>query len=316
MAYKKINLEAGVEMRVDIAGKLILVDSVSTGQGVDIAPLLNGTATVYIPGRQPGFRSVGEFDGVLLKSALACTVGIFLSMNDVQLGGTAGGNVAVPAGVSVTNDLAHSIPVTLTSSSNITPIPVALTSIRVNNVVGDPVPVALSSIKVNNTLAEPVPVTFTNPVEPIVGVVTIDNTDAEALPVKPQVGAVFENRIVNTDAQAVPVTQKAGHVFQVEQASEVDTRSYKALTVTNVAPVAVTAVAGALTAGNPARRGLRVKNVGADVVALGGAGIVFANAVVLIQPGETWNESEAPGAVWYCICDAGLVSTLNIQSIS
>ncbi len=294
MAYKSINLTAGVEMRLDIAGALILIDSVSTGQGVSVGVVRNGTAAAYIPGRQAGFRMVGAFDGVLLKSALDCTVGIFLSFNDVQLGGTAGGAVAIPAGVSVTNDLAHSIPVTLTSSSNTTPIPVALASIRVNNAPADPVPVALDSIRINNALADPVYVTFTNPVSPIVGVVKINNVDSEA----------------------VPVVQKAGHIFQVEQASEVDTRAYKALTVTNVAPVAVTAIAGIVTAGNPARRGLRIKNVGGEAVALGGSGVVFANAVVLIMPGETWNENEAPGAVWYCICDAGLASTINIQAIS
>ena len=39
MSYKLIRLSAGLEMRVDIPGRLILVDSVSTGQGVDISLL-------------------------------------------------------------------------------------------------------------------------------------------------------------------------------------------------------------------------------------------------------------------------------------
>ena len=314
MSYQLIRLSAGLEMRVDIPGRLILVDSVSTGQGVDIALLRNGTPVPYIPGRQAGFRLVEDFGGVLLRSALDCEVGIFLSVNDVQLGGTAGGNVVVPDGVSVVNDLAHSIPVTLTSSSNTTPIPVSLASIRVNN-----------------TPEQAIPVLFGGTVEPVLGVVTIDNTDAEAIPTRQKPGEVFEvhvnnvaplavslteTKINNTDAQAVPVTQKAGTTFAVSLAGESAVRPYLAAAVTNVAPVGVTAAAAAMLAAAPARRSIRVRNVGANAVALGGAGLAYASAAVLIQPGETWLESDAPGAAWYCICDAGLASTLNIQTVA
>nr|WP_314606065.1 hypothetical protein [uncultured Janthinobacterium sp.] len=321
MSYQLIRLSAGLEMRVDIPGRLILVDSVSTGQGVDIALVRNGTPAPYIPGRQAGFRLVEDFGGVLLRSALDCEVGIFLAINDVHLGGTAGGAVVIPSGVNVTNDLAHSVPVTLTSSSNTTPIPVSLASIRVNN-----------------TPEQAIPVLFSGTVAPVLGVVTVDNTNAEAIPVKQQAGAVFESQIKNTDATAVPVVQKAGAVFEsqikntdatavpvvqkagaiftVEQATEVDTRDYLAATVENVAPVAVSAVAAVLLAASGTRRGARLKNAGDNAVAIGGANIVFATAAVLIQPGETWNENEAPGAAWYCICDAGLVSKINIQTIT
>ena len=117
MSYQFIRLDAGIEMRVDIPGRVLLVDSVSTGQGVDIALLKNGTPSTAIPGRQAGFRLVADFGGVILKSALDCEVGIFLEVNDVQLGGTAGGDVVIPNGVEITNKLAASIPVTLTRCS-------------------------------------------------------------------------------------------------------------------------------------------------------------------------------------------------------
>ena len=314
MSYQLIRLSAGLEMRVDIPGRLILVDSVSTGQGVDIALVRTGTASPYIPGRQAGFRLVEDFGGVLLRSALDCEVGIFLATNDVQLGGTAGGAVVIPSGVAVTNDLAHSIPVTLTSSSNTTPIPVSL-----------------ASISVNNTVAQAIPVNFAGTVEPVLGVVTIDNSDAEAIPMRQKPGEAFEvhvnnvaplavslteTKINNTDAQAVPVTQKAGATFAVSLASESAVRQYLAAAVTNVAPIGVTAAAVAMLAAAPARRSVRVRNVGANAVAIGGAGLAYASAAVLIQPGETWMESDAPGAAWYCICDAGLVSTLNIQTVA
>lgn len=57
------------------------------------------------------------------------------------------------------------------------------------------------------------------------------------------------------------------------------------------------------------------QNAGTNPVAIGGATLAYATASVLIQLGQTWNENEAPGAVWYCVCDTALASTLNIQDI-
>ena len=299
MSYNLIRLSAGLEMRVDIPGRLILVDSVSTGQGVDISLVRSGTPSPYIPGRQAGFRLVEDFGGVLLRSALDCEVGIFLATNDVQLGGTAGGAVVIPSGVAVTNDLAHSIPVTLTSSSNTTPIPVSLASIRVSN-----------------TEAQPIPVLFGGTVAPVLGVVTVDNTNAEAIPVLQKPGEKFEVRTANDAGDAVYVRPGAGATFAVSLAGESPVRNYLAAAVTNTAAVNVTAAVSVLLAAAPARRSIRLRNVGASAIAIGGAGLTYANAAVIIQPGETWIESDAPGAAWYCICDAGLSSKFNIQTVA
>lgn len=299
MSYQLIRLSAGIEMRVDIPGRLLLVDSVTTGQGVDIALLRNGTPSPKIPGRMPGFRMVEDFGGVILTSALDCEVGIFLSVQDVQLGGTAGGAVMVPEGVNITNNLANSIPVTLTSSSNTTPIPVSLASIRINN-----------------TSAQPVPVSFSGTVEPVLGTVTIDNTTDEAIPVTQKPGAQFEVRTANAAGDAVYVRPGAGVTFPVSLAGESPVRTYLAAAVTNAAAVNVTAAIGVLLAAVSARRSIRLRNVGASAIAIGGAGLTYANAAVIIQPGETWIESDAPGAAWYCICDAGLSSKFNIQTVA
>jgi hypothetical protein len=313
MSYKLIRLTAGLEMRVDIPGRLILVDSVSTGQGVDISLVRSGTPSQYIPGRQAGFRLVEDFGGVLLRSALDCEVGIFLATNDVQLGGTAGGAVVIPSGVAVTNDLAHSIPVTLTSSSNTTPIPVSLASIRVNNTEG-----------------QAIPVRFDGTVEPVLGVVTIDNSDAEAIPTRQKPGEVFEvhvnnaapipvlqkpgevfevhvnnavpmavslteTKINNSDAQAVPVTQKAGAVFSV--------KDVPCATITNFAPVTAGLAAVALVADATQRR-LRIRNAhGSALVAIGGLGVTMASGAVVLAPGDIWTEDAAAGAAWYVVSD-------------
>ncbi|WP_300758486.1 hypothetical protein [Janthinobacterium sp.] len=273
MSYKLIRLEAGIETRVDIPGRLLLVDSVSTGQGVDIALLRNGTPAPYIPGRQAGFRLVEDFGGVILKSAIDCEVGIFLSLSDVQLGGTAGGAVAVPDGVSVINDLAHSIPVTLTSSSNTTPIPVSLTSIRVNN-----------------TTAQPVPVSFAGTVSPVLGVVTVDNTNAKAIPVLQKPGEKFEVNVANA---SVPVTI----------AKSLDVKDVPCPTIINLAPVNAGLAAVALVADATLRR-LRVRNGHATAtIAIGGGGITLANATIVLQPGDIWNETDAAGAAWFVVSD-------------
>ncbi len=279
MSYQFIRLDAGVEMRVDIPGRVLLVDSVSTGQGVDIALLRNGTPSTAIPGRQAGFRLVADFGGVILKSALDCEVGIFLEVNDVQLGGTAGGDVVIPNGVEITNKLAASIPVTLTSSSNTTPIPVSL-----------------SSIRINNTVAQPIPVLFGGTVAPVLGVVTIDNTNDEAIPVLQKPGEVFSVNVSNSDAQALPVQQKAGGVFAVQ---------VQALPSIVHRPAAVIGTGAAqLLVSDATYKRLRVKNASAAArVAIGGAGVTLATAAIVLEPGDMWTEDDAAGAAWYAVSD-------------
>ena len=275
MSYKLIRLDAGIEMRVDIPGRILLVDSVSTGQGVDIALLRNSTPAPYIPGRQAGFRLVEDFGGVILKSALDCEVGIFLSLNDVQLGGTAGGDVVIPNGVEITNKLAASIPVTLTSSSNTTPIPVSLASIRINN-----------------TEAQPIPVLFGGTVAPVLGVVTVDNTNAEA----------------------IPVLQKPGETFAVSVSQVLNVKEVQCPTIVNIAPVTAGLASVALVADATLRR-LRVRNSHATAtIAIGGAGITLASAAIVLAPGDIWSETDAAGAAWFVISDTA-ATVVQLQGL-
>ncbi|MFC4932950.1 hypothetical protein [Massilia sp. GCM10023247] len=138
--------------------------------------------------------------------------------------------------------------------------------------------------------------------------VGINNTDETAVPMRQRPADVFAVQVKNSDASAMPVVQKGGAEFV--------TRGYLAAIVTDVAPVNMTEIRGPVLAVGAARRGFRIKNVGAGAVAIGGAGVTIDNAVVLIQPGETWNENEAPGAAWHGVCAAGTSSTLNIQVIA
>ncbi len=293
MSYQLIRLSAGLEMRVDIPGRLILVDSVSTGQGVDIALVRTGTASPYIPGRQAGFRLVEDFGGVLLRSALDCEVGIFLATNDVQLGGTAGGAVVIPSGVAVTNDLAHSIPVTLTSSSNTTPIPVSLASIRVNNTAG-----------------QAIPVSFAGTVEPVLGVVTIDNSDAEAIPTRQKPGEVFEVHVNNAEPLAVTLAETK---INNDDAQAIPVKNQSLKTVLDLAPVNVGVVSTSISNDGTLRR-LRMRNTSTSAaICIGGVGVTM-NSPVILNPGEIYFEDDAAGAHLYAIAsEAG--ATLQIQGL-
>ena len=293
MSYQKISIQAGVPYTVDMAGLLFLLDTPGVADGIDVALVKNGTPGPVMPNRRTAFRHVAPFDAIQLTAAVDTVVGCFISFDDVQLGIADGSAVTVPGGLVIVNDDQQPIPV---------------------NFAGTVAPV-LGELKVTNTDALAIPVvqksgtTFST-----AGKVT--NTNAEAVPVVQKTGTSFAVVLGNTDAQAVPVVQKTGTVFTVEQATEVDTRSYLATVVANEAPVPVTAVAAVFLPASATRRGFRVKNVLESPIAIGGAGLTFANAAVLIQPGETWLESEAPGAAWSAICDAGMASTLNIQTVT
>ncbi|MBA9877454.1 MAG: hypothetical protein QM625_22730 [Ralstonia sp.] len=84
---------------------------------------------------------------------------------------------------------------------------------------------------------------------------------------------------------------------------------------TDVNPVAVTGVGAALIAANASRKGLRVRNVGPGKLAItAAAATTFANAAVVLQVGDVWNETDAPQAAWYAVSDSS--TTANIQTVA
>ena len=227
--FYTINLTANKPYTHDVPGALILIDDIIGATGVDIALVHNGREAKFVPNRKTAFRMKAPFDAVIFRSAVACTVTVFLTFTDVSLGFADGASVNVDGQVKITNDGASRVPV---------------------DIGGGTVNVTASGV-------------------------TVGNTDATAVPVKQLMAAA----------------------------------------VSDPAPVAVTAAATVILAALPARRGLRLRNAGVNAVAIGGALVTFAAAAVVIQPGETWAEGDAPGAAWYGICEAGLSSTLNIQTV-
>lgn len=241
MSYYTFNLIANKPTLVPVAGSVILVDDLGGAPGVDIMPSYGGRDLPTMPSRKKAFKFSEPFDAVTLTAPVNCTVALFLSKNDVDLGFADGSLVNVSGAVQITNAVGAPVPVQVAAGSN---VQVTATNVGINN----------------------------------------------------------------ADAQPVPVKVPAGGVLP--------TKDYKAQAITDVAPVNVGAAAVALIAADPTRRGLRLRNVGANAVALIGAAGSFANAAVILNPGETWNEPEAPGAAWYGVCNAGLASTINIQAIA
>ncbi|ELW9447686.1 hypothetical protein QZM43_09745 [Burkholderia orbicola] len=113
----------------------------------------------------------------------------------------------------------------------------------------------------------------------------------------------------NTTANPVPVQL---HVSDITVPVQVQP---PASTPADAGGVAVGTSGGVLIAANASRKGLRIRNAGAGQLAItAAAGTTFANAAVVIQPGDTYIERDAPQAAWYAVSDTG--TTANIQTVS
>jgi hypothetical protein len=161
------------------------------------------------------------------------------------------------------------------------------TTTEVANSSGNPVPVEVISGTIN--------MTATN--------VGVNNTSANPIPVSliSEPGAPVEvNGTVNVGGTvAITPTQAAS--------------------VTDEAPVAV----AAFTSGSPnqvhiraagACRALRIGNplTSTGKLYVGGSGVTPSNAVIALQPGDVWNETDAPQIDWYATSDTGATATMQV----
>jgi len=128
--------------------------------------------------------------------------------------------------------------------------------------------------------------------------------------------------IGNDDSQAVPVRLPAGQRMLVDVAG-----GNVQLTATNVGinnsndlaiPVqmqalgtiingmkAINAGAAQQVSADAALKRLRFRNASADKsICLGGANVTFANAAIVLAPGDMWIEDDAAGATWFAAADA------------
>lgn len=218
MSYYQFRLQAGVPFRVNVSGKLILVDDVDGAAGVDITPIRGGSNQRTMPKRKKAFKFWIDYDAIELQADAACTVSMFLSFTDVSLGFADGALVNVAGGVSVLNGPDSRVPV---------------------DVAGGVVNVTADNVGVSNTDANPVPVKL----------------------------QAFAN-LVHLPAVAVN-----------------------------------TGAAQAVVADATLKR-LRLRNESSTArIAVGGAGVTMANAAIILEPGDTFIESDAAGASWFAVSD-------------
>lgn len=118
-------------------------------------------------------------------------------------------------------------------------------------------------VRIRSNAGDPVFVSFSQQIVPL-GSVTVNNTNAQAVPVRPQTLATlvdYPAKVVNTG----------------EAVSLVSDAALRRLVVTNASVSAW--------------------------VAIGGAGVTMANAAIVLMPGDIWTEDDAAGAAWYAISD-------------
>ena len=137
----------------------------------------------------------------------------------------------------------------------------------------------------------------------------IGNDDGEAIPIRTPAGqplavlfagtvapVLGSTKTTNTDAEAVPVQQKIGAVFT--------TQAEKLSTLADHAKAVINAGAAQLLISDATFKRLVVKNAHAVArVALGGASMTFADAAIILEPGDTWTEGDAAGAAWWAVSD-------------
>lgn len=147
MAYYRFQLQAGVAMRAQVAGRVILLDDLGGASGVDITPNYGGRDLPTMPGRQKAFKFMEPFDSVTLMAAVDCNVGIFLSASDVSLGFTSGSSVSVSGGqLTIANDGTQRVPVDLAGGN----VNVNAVNVGINNDNTKPIPVQNQALSVLN----------------------------------------------------------------------------------------------------------------------------------------------------------------------
>jgi hypothetical protein len=114
----------------------------------------------------------------------------------------------------------------------------------------------------------------------------------------------------------VPVSNDRGSPGNLLHVAGVSIADAPATAVTNNAPVACGPVAAVVAAADATRRALRFHNLGPDPVAIGAAGITWANRVIVLGVGDVWIEDRAANLAWSAITDAGKAASVAAQGVN
>ena len=146
----------------------------------------------------------------------------------------------------------------------------------------------------------------------IAGAVGITNTDANPVPVKIDGGDVIISGPI-TVSNEVEIKNDSGNPIPVNiVGAGVTVALTQAGTLTEHGGFAITASLAAVLPALAGRKLARFANTGAVPVALGGAALSFAGAVIVLQPGDMWSDNDAAPAAWYAVTATG-AGALTIQ---
>jgi hypothetical protein len=274
-----VTLTPGLPSQFQMKGTVLQILSSGNSAGLTVQFIKGSQVAYTLEDVVTGWKMTppGGFDSVTIMSATGDTISGIITGGDVDI-------QILSLNAEIVNTSANPVPVSLVSEPG-QPVQVTITGVT----SGNPLPVAIdggsvslnaTNVGINNTSANPVPVQLQTDAEaspiPVSGTVTIGNTAGAPVPV-----------------QALPA----------------------ATTPSDIAQVAVTVAGVALVAASATRKGLRVLNSGSGRLAItGAAATTFANAALVLNPGDFWNETEAPGAAWYAISDTG--TTANLQAVA
>lgn len=126
-------------------------------------------------------------------------------------------------------------------------------------------------------------------------------------------GTTVQAQIVGQPIQVSNDRGSPGNLLYVAGVSVADA---PATAIINQAPVVAGPIAVVVAAANASTRALRFFNAGPDPVALGGAGITWANRCLVLNVGDVLVEDRAANLAWSAVTDAGRMASVTVQRIN
>lgn len=136
-SFYTFRLKAGVEFQAPVSGKLILVDDIGAADGIDITSMIANAAGRTMPNRKKAFKCWTDYDALILRAPVDCTVAMFLSDKDVSLGFADGALVNVVGEVNIGNNVASRVPVDIAGGN----VELTATNVAINNDDSTAIPV-------------------------------------------------------------------------------------------------------------------------------------------------------------------------------
>lgn len=142
-------IPAGGVLFMPVAGRLFLLDGTGAAASVKVELLRSNSRVFEADGMTRGLRifAGAPFDSVRITGAVAAVMRFIVGDEDIQISTSNGNEVAVPAGVKVTNTAAEKVPVEIFAAVNLTASNVGIASPDVLTPVADKIIIAATAVQ-------------------------------------------------------------------------------------------------------------------------------------------------------------------------